>query len=130
MRTPIPIDSIIEKCNNLEELKIDYYDGFLDSLKLYKDELANLNILDIYDNDWSLAKVYTALRESNLEQLKIGSRNPIKFKTYNFNNFNKMKKLKFVDNYHLVTTKIRNYDELDNWRIIKFPESTQYWKIN
>ncbi|KXN70960.1 hypothetical protein CONCODRAFT_78593 [Conidiobolus coronatus NRRL 28638] len=124
------IDIIIENCNNLEELNIDYYVGFERSLKHFINVLTRLKILSIYNNEYSLAKVYTALRHSNLEQLKVGSRNPIKFKSNNFNNFNRMKKLKFIENYHLKTIKIPKYDELDNWRIIKYPKSTQYWKIN
>ncbi|KXN70961.1 hypothetical protein CONCODRAFT_70208 [Conidiobolus coronatus NRRL 28638] len=121
-----PIHLLIEKCENLEELKLGNVYDFKVHLKYYIKNLTLLKILAIDVNGFPHQILDTVLPEPNLEQLKICSKHPIKL---DFSNFDNMKKLKFICNNYLETNEVPKYEELNNWKMTSYPTSTKYWKI-
>ncbi|KXN70952.1 hypothetical protein CONCODRAFT_17225 [Conidiobolus coronatus NRRL 28638] len=125
------LDLLIENCPNLEELKLPYFYECDQYIINYINNLTKLKVLTININDYTLSFLDSVLLQSNLEKLEIDSISPIKF---NFNNFANMKNLKHINNMHMHIKsnskyQIPEYEELNDWRMISYPTSTQYWKI-
>ncbi|KXN70954.1 hypothetical protein CONCODRAFT_17227 [Conidiobolus coronatus NRRL 28638] len=124
------IDLLVSSCPNLEELKLPYYEEFEHNINDILKNFANLKILSINVYSVFPSTLGSILPESNLEKLEIYSIDPLKF---DFNTFINMKKLKYINNTHKDYNyneydEISEYENLKGWRVISYPESTQYWK--
>jgi hypothetical protein len=127
----VSIDLLITNCPNLEELKFHYFNNCDEFLITYIKNIVNLKALCIDSDEDIHLFLDSILPESNLQQLKINSYYPVIF---NFNNFINMQNLKFISNsyrlYSLVDkNKIYKHEGLNDWKVVNYPTSIQYWKI-
>jgi hypothetical protein len=125
------LDLLIDNCPNLEELILSYNHEYRQYIINYIMKLSNLKTLIIDSDGYKFSFLDSPLPQSNLEKLKIESISPM---SLNFNNFVNMKNLKFINNTHMpiksnIDYQISVNEELNNWRIINYPTSTQYWKV-
>jgi hypothetical protein len=121
-----PINLLIENCENLEELKLGNVYDFKVHLKYYIKNLTCLKIYTIDINSFPHQILDTILPEPSLEQLKIISKYPIKL---DFRCFDNIKKLKFICNNYLKVSEVPNYENLNSWKMISYPQSIKYYRI-
>jgi hypothetical protein len=125
------ISLLIQNCPNLEELILSYFFKKDDFVIDYINSLTNLKVLNINSNGYMLSFLDKVLPQSNLEKLEINTFRPIRL---NFSNFANMKKLEIINNIWRASifedeNKVPEYEGLNDWKIISYNGSAQYWKV-